>query len=216
MKTYQKKLIFLVICLLLLSPLYSCEKIEDSEKVKEQELELRYENVNSEKDRLIQAYKPFLLPTNPDGKVLFSYLLQENIENKGPILFVGTLTDIWKKNNSVFVAFKSVLINYYDYKLEDLYEEYFYDSDIFILACKISDVNSILINPPEGFLGFFDNPNNYFVVATVDNLEKGFFTVRASPDSAGAYLELDESDIYIAHGKLVEMVSIGNLLSTEK
>lgn len=114
--------------------------------------------------------------------------------NGRPILFYASVDDVLKREKQHIVRF----VNWLDIGLTIYFE----------LQCNEDQTKRLLEIPTEFFL------DEFAVIAQIEEVRKPEFAVRAyARGSEEAEIEVESSDIFIATGKCLDFLYVGDLLS---
>jgi len=134
------------------------------------------------------------------GMLVSPYTLQLQralVKSDGqPVVVVAGFRDVMKKGNTYYAVF-----NY------EKYESAFPLPSIrFILSCDSNAVSTLMRQPVEP-----DLSDQFAIIATIDDVRRPEFYVKADPiDEYGAEIELQTSDTFLATGKLIDFLFVGD------
>lgn len=123
-------------------------------------------------------------------------------EDSRPILFFASIADIKKQKEDYLVYFD--MGSLFDINYIDLWLLLSFPSIRFILKCTEEQVEKIL-NTKTEFLN-----ERFAIVASIFNVEKHAFKLSASSgDQESSYIEVDDSDVFMAEGICLDLMFVG-------
>jgi len=150
--------------------------------------------------------------------ICYTIQLQDLLVNSNkPVLFTGTVDDIFEKNNQYYIRFITGGIWSWEFSETKVY---------FVLKCDTNKVLEIMkeidkkseddLSPPPICLWEF---GEYIVVAKIENVTKPIFQINATRptlqisgyeiESEEVELEYEPSDTFVATGTCIDFVYIG-------
>lgn len=131
--------------------------------------------------------------------IAYTIQIQDRLLSKGPALFKGYVSDIYKQDRKIFVRFNSS----YAFSLNLRYS--------LELECDKKIVDKILSRQKmdEWGDGFFDE---FAVVANINEVSKPTFAIKgyssSTEDVEEVEIDIEPSELFVAHGNCVDIAYI--------